>query len=897
MSERERKHTGVLTVSSMVYRLLLRRYPAAMRRSFGDEMLDIFETELRRTLEDRGLSGLPGLWWRTGRDLARPLPRPVHRREGTTGEGRPPRQAADDGVGGGSWIAAAREDLVFAARSLRREPRFTSMVVGVLAIGLALNVVAFAVINAYLLRPLPFPEADRIVAVQNAGALSWNEVDDVFEQAVSWDLDVFTIIGDGRPELAPGAWVTPGFLETYGIRAQLGRTFRADEAGDYGAPVAMISHRLWQQRFAGDPDIIGRIFSAFTSDRPDHAESFTIVGVLSSDFWYTNDYTEVLSPLREDRSVYGGRLRAGLPPATAATRLTEMAALRMERVPADYRVSVELLQERHVASIRPTLLVMQAAVLLVLLIACANAAVLTLVRSTRRERELGLRRALGASGPRLARQLMFEGGLIAAGAAATALGLAVLAIEGGRAGMQARLGLSVPGGLESLGVDGTVVGATVVLTVAVATIFAAVPLLSALPRALASTFAEGSRGGTESLGRRRARNVMVVGEVALSLALLTGAGLMVRSALHLQSQDLGFDPSNVVRGQMGLRQASYPEAADRVAAFDRLRESLASAPGVEEVGLASMGLFTTRFAPRPTEGLGGGDVTRAQAVRWYVGERYFDVMGIELLRGRTLEIDDGLGAEVVAVVSESLAGDLWGEDDPLGAMVRLGADEIPGTAPSEPEPWARVVGIVADVTREVDPEPVGDLYFAYRQAAPNWMNAFVRFRGDPGDVEATLQAAVDVVDSEIPLASVRRIDEVVEEAMQPTRYFAALLAGFSAFALLLAILGLYGVISYAARQRQKVIAIRVALGADRGSVVRLFVREGLAVIALGLVLGTVGGVALGRALESQLFGVRPGDPATHVILATVLALGALAAVWVPARRASTTDPMRVLREE
>lgn len=873
---------GCLKLSEAIYGMALLRYPADLRRRYGDDMRAAFASQARSLVHERGLTGLVILWSRTVKDILRPLPAPL--------PSTPSRRSRESrGLG-------LREDLASAYRSLRRDPRFTLLVVGVLGVGIALNVVAFSVLNAYLLRPLPFPEADRLVQVRNGGALSWRDVDEVFETAVSWDLDVFTIVGDGRPGLAPGAWVTPGFLETYGIQAQVGRTFRLDEAGEVGSPVAMISHRLWQERFGGDPRIVGRTFQAFTSDRPDHAELFTVVGVLPRDFWYMNEYTEVLAPIRDDRAVYAGRLRRDVPPARAGVMLTELAIQRMEEVPPDFRVEVEGMQERHVASVRPTLVVLQVAVLLVLLIASANAAVLLMVRSTRRQRELGLRQALGASGSRISRQLFAEGGLVAASSGAVGLALAVLALSAGGAGVEGRLGLSVPGGAQALFVDGTVLSGTLTLTLIIALTFGLLPVTTSLPRALESLLGEARGDGNESPRRRRARSAMVAAEIALSLALLTGAGLMVRSAVHLQRQDLGFDATGIVKGVMGLRQASYPEPEERVAVFQRLRDALSEVPGVEGVGLASSTLFATRFAGRPIEGMAEGEVARAQAVRWTVDEEYFRVMDMELLRGRPFRTTDVVGSERVAVVSESLARALWGDADPVGRILRMMPLGVPGTE-EEPGEWLRVTGVVADVRREVRPEPMGDIYFSYRQTAPHWMSAFVRLRGEPSDVEEQLQAAVAGVDGEVPLASVERLDEIVDEAMEPTRYLAWLLAGFSAFALLLATLGLYGVVSYAVRQRRKTIAVRMALGADRASVVSLFLREGAAVVAAGLAVGTVGGVALGNVLESRLVGVEPGDPATHTLLALVLGVSALAAVWVPARRAAASDPMRVLRED
>lgn len=887
-----------------LYRLLCLRYPRDLRRRYGREMSSLFEHEAWTALDRAGVRGLAKVWLKTLRDLIRPLPGPI-----ATDSGAPDPVAAgygtrESGARGPTarpparrWIAGLGEDLRFAVRSLVREPRFSGLVVGVLALGIALNTSAFGVLNAYLLQPLPFPESDRLVSVRGAQSVSWTEVDHVFERAVSWDLDVFTIVGVGRPELAPGAWVTPSFLDAYGIQPEVGRAFRPEEAGRDGAPVAMISHRLWQERFGGDPEIVGRSFSAFTSDRPDHAEVFTVVGVLPADFWYLNEYTEVLAPIRVERTVYTGRLHADVPRGRAETMLTELATTRMDEVPPGFGVELVPLKEQHVASVRPTLLVLQAAVLLVLLIACANAAVLLLVRSTRRERELGVRRALGASGGRLARQLLLEGVLIAAAATTVGLALTTWSLRVGGAAVEARLGLSVPGGADALRIDGTVLLGAVLLAVLVGLVFGIVPLVTALRRTSAGSMADVRGGSGESVGRRRFRSAMVAAEVALSLALLTGSGLMVRSALHLQSQDLGFDPTNVVRGMMGLRDATYPDPGDRVAAFDRLRASLASVPGVDGIGTASMGLFTTRFAPRSTEGLSDGVVSRAEAVRWVVDEEYFDVLEIPVLRGRGFTDEDVLDGQEVAVISETLARDLWGDADPVGRDVRVLPFASPGMAPPEPGRWLRVVGVVGDVQRQVGGDPAGDLYLSFRQVAPSWLNAYVRFRSDPGDVEPRLQAAVDAVSSEIPFASARRLDVIVDDAMRPTRYVAALLAGFSAFALLLAIVGLYGVISYAARQRRKDVAIRVALGADRGRVTSLFVRQGVMMVGVGVVAGTAGGLALGRALEGQLHGVSPGDPTTHALIAAVLAVSALVAVWIPARRAAASDPMRVLREE
>ncbi len=896
----------VVRWSAAAYRVALLRYPRWLRERHGADMLELFERLARDRVERGGLRGLVRLAWDTARDLARPVPAPLSRSAADAGgAGRAARRGtgnvAGSMAGGPGRVSGptrgTREDLGFALRSLVREPRFSGLVVGVLAVGIALNTSVFAVLNAYLIRPLPYPAADRLVSVRGWQSVSWTEVEDVFERAVSWDLDVFTIVGQGRSRLAPGAWITSDFLDVYAVRAQLGRTFTPEEDGRGAAAVAMISHRLWQETFGGTPDVIGRSFRAYTSDRPDDAELFTIVGVLPADFWYLNDYTDVLVPIRGERAVYTGRLRPGVSPERAESALTEIAISRMEQVPPDFRVQVLPLQEVHVASVRPTLLVLQAAALLVLLIACANAGVLLLVRAARRARELGVRRALGASGGRLARQLVLEGLLIAVAAGALGAALAHLGLGLVGESLEARLGRSVPGGLQALSIDGTVLLAAAAICGLVGVAFGLVPVFTSGRSRLSSTLAGGGRGGSEPRGQRRARNVMVTAEVALSLALLTGAGLMLQSAVHLQRRDLGFEPSRLVRGVIGLRDASYPTQAERVDLFSRLADRLERVQGVERVAVASTGPFTGTFMPRPVEGLGDREVSRAEAVTWLIDEGYFATMGMPVLRGRGFSVDDAQGGEPVAVVSAALARDLWGSLDVIGRSVRIPPQVMPGMTPPEPGPWRRVVGVVEDVAREVGGSQAGDVYEAYRQAEPLWMSVLIRERPGAVSVVPAVEAAVSELDPEVPLSYVQRIDEAVVRAMAPTRAMAGLFAGFSVFALVLAMLGLYGVIAYAARLRQRDVAIRMALGADRTSVTSLFVRQGLAVVAAGLVVGTLGGYWLGRALESQLHGVAAGDATTHGILALALAATAGVAVWLPARRAAGADPMGVLREE
>jgi putative ABC transport system permease protein len=763
----------------------------------------------------------------------------------------------------------------------------------VLAVGIALNVLAFSVVNAYLLRPLPYPGGERLVAVNTWNALSWTEVSEVFDLAVSWDLDVFTLVGDGRPELVRGAWITPDFLEAYGVEPALGRTLSSDEAGRGGASVAMISHRLWRDRFGGDPGALGRTFRAYMSDRPEEAELFTIVGVLPEDYWYLNDFTDVLVPIREERAVYTARLRPGVGVEEAERYVAALAAGRIENAPPDFQVSVVSLRDQYVRGVRPSILVLQVAVFLVLLIACANAGVLVMVRSTRREREFGVRRALGAGRTRIVRQHLAEGLLVAGLAAVLGVALAGLAIGPTRDLVVERLGRSAPGGIEALTIDGSVVAVTVALTLLVGLLFGLVPLVVSRSRSLTAGLRDGGRGG-DTKHRRRLRDAMVVTEVALSLALLSGAGSMVRSALHLQRRDIGFDPSRVVTGEVGLREASYPDAAERHAFFDRLVARMRELPGVEAAAITAAAPFTNTFETGTVEGEQAPAF--AEAVSGMVGDGYFQAMGIPILRGRDFGPSDDAGSEPVAIVSESLADELWPGQDPLGRGVRDVARSWV-TAPPEPEPFRRVIGVVGDIEREVGGVEGGDVYRPYRQASRLWMDVIARARPGAPPLVPAIEGVLRDLDPEVPLAGVVQLEEAVEAAAAPTRFMATLLSGLSAFAFLLAVVGLYGVIAYAARERRRDIAIRMALGADRSQVVGLFLSSGMAIAAAGVVLGLGGGVVLSRALEGQLHGVRPGDPATLALLAGALLATALAAVWIPARGAARSDPMEVLREE
>ncbi|MBW3535112.1 MAG: ABC transporter permease, partial [Gemmatimonadetes bacterium] len=536
-----------------LYRWLVRLYPPAFRRRFGRAMVEDF----RELVEAEG-AGAAGV--RALRDLARSLP-----------------PAWTRAARGTSWpLAPSRllRDLRFAVRALRRDPGFTLAAVGVLGLGIGAGTAVLGVVNAYLLRPLPYPSSDRLVDIRPALPLTLDEAREVLEIPLTWELDAFTLVGDDRPEQVLGSWVVPGFFEAYGIVPALGRTFRAEEGGEGGASVAILSHALWQRRFGGDPGVLGRTVRAYTSDRPEDAEVFTVVGVLPPDFWFHHAYTDFIAPLRTLNPIYQGRLHRGFSPERAASALTELARGRLPDLEGGGVVEVTPLGERYVADIRPTLMLLSAAVALVLLIACGNVAVLLAVRARRRARELSVRRALGAGRAAVAVQLVVEGLVLACLAGAFGAGVASLALEALGSMVPARLGLPVPGGAAALRVDATVLAALAGVCALTGLVFGLVPLAGAVGEDLVGGMRAGRRRFGATGAGRRSHTVVMAAELALSLALLVAAGLTVRSARHLAAVDLGIDPAGLITAGVTLRERSYPEAAGRVDFHRRLSRAV-----------------------------------------------------------------------------------------------------------------------------------------------------------------------------------------------------------------------------------------------------------------------------------------------------------------------------------
>lgn len=864
-----------MRIRRRIYAALLRLYPPDFRARFGAEMLD----DLDRLLAS-GEQSAVRTWGRVLRDLVRSVPREwsAARREGAGGGG-----------GGGNEVR-------FAARGLLRAPGFTALSVGVLGLGIATAVAVFSAVNAYLIRPLPYPEVDRLVTLRPTPQVNWDEVDDLFEHPVSWDLDAFTLVGGEGPELLRGAWITPGYLEAYGVRPALGRAIRPEEAGDGAASVAMISWDVWQRRYGGDPAVLGTTFSAFTSDRPDDAATFEIVGVLPRDFWFTNPYTEVLAPLRAPQPVYAGRLRHGVSPERAGEELTRRSLAVMESPPPDFRVVATPIADAYLANVRPTLWILLAVAGLVLAAACANAAMLILVRSATRERESAVRRALGAGHGRLVRERAVEGLLIAFPAAALGTALAWAGLKAGAAYVPGLVGRDVPGGAEMLHIDGTVLLVTLIVALATGVLFGVLPLLGGTGRSVRSVLGEGGRGSTDTPRSRRLRTAMVGAELAVSLGLLVTAGLSIRSAVNLQGTDPGFEPQGLILTQLQLRNATYPDREARMAFYDAVAAEARTLPGVTSVGRALRVPFTWGFGAQAVETEGADGVIQSSASLLVADSGYFATMRIPILAGRGFTGDEGRDGPGVILVSERLAGALWPTGGAVGRRLRISPRRNPNGTLGEPGEWATVIGVVGEVRTTFGDDDPMDAYWPLAATPAASLGIVFRVAGE-ARLPSEFGERVRGLDPEVPLSATQTLAEAVDRERAGPRFLAALMSAFSLFTVLLATAGLYGVIGFAVTQRRRDIAVRMALGADRSGVVRLFVRAAVLPIVAGSAAGIFLSVALTQVLASQLYGVGSPDPAMFVVPMALLAGAALLATWIPARRAARTDPMSVLREE
>ncbi|MDX2153196.1 MAG: ABC transporter permease [Bryobacteraceae bacterium] len=792
-------------------------------------------------------------------------------------------------------------DLRLAARNLLRRPNFALLAVLTLAAGIALNVTAASLLEAYLLRSLPYPAAERLHDIRFAAPgempprdldkLDWSRVNHVFEHAISWDLDVFSLLGAPAPEIVRGAWVTPGFMAGLGVQPAIGRAFRSDEFHKGAPQVAIISHSLWQRRFAGDPAILGRRFSAYVSDRPDEAEEFTIIGVLPEGFWHLNRFTAVFAPLRTPNVPYMARLRPSVSTEQAIAAVNAFVRGAMPNLPKDWTSRIYSTHGEYSSRVRPILMVAAGAAGLVLLIACANVAFLLIVRAAARQREVSIRLALGASRGRIAQMLAAEA--LVLGALATSLAFLAVSwtLDTLAPLIESQLGRSAPGGVAaiSLGPAAIAAGAAaLVLTLA----FGLLPILSTWRKDASRDTRSGTRTVSAGVAAAQMRRALIALEVAGSITLLAAAALMVQSTRNMLAADLGIDGEHVAHARIGLRQSAYPDDAAKIRFTTRLLDRLQAIPGVSAASLAVGHAFQ-----EPTEQRVKADAGIMEVGVQRISPRYFDALSQRLIAGRHFTNADRAGSELVTIVSESLARRI------AGSAAQAVGRELTFQPPDDrfvnvaPPGRRTIVGVAADTRQGVRDEQLFDAYLPVLQSPARFLTIYLRTEGDPTGWIAPMAAAVGATDPEMSLDTPGPLHQVIDQEFLRPRFLSSLLGGLSVFAAALALLGVYGLVAFAVKQQEREVAIRMAVGAGPQAIVRLFLKQGTPVLLAGVVAGIAGAVALARGLESQLFGITARDTATLAMSSVGIACAAAIAMLAPTRQATRTDPATLLREE
>ena len=800
-----------------------------------------------------------------------------------------------------------KTDLLYGARLLLRAPGFTLIAVAALAIGIGANTAIFSVINTLLLRPLPYerPEELAIIWEHNiprdrknnvtspGNLIHWREMQQTFVDlsAVGMTFNV-TLTGAGDPEEIPMRLVNASFFPLLGVKPALGRPFTTEEDRP-GSRVVVISDRLWKRRFNADPSILSRGITL-------QGNAYTVVGVMPPGFSFMDKNVDLWLPISlpaEARTPRGrwlagmGRLKPGVTFAQAQQDMERVHAELVRLFPdfnTGWTARVVPLREQLTGAVRPALLVLLGAVAFVLLIACANVANLLLSRATGRQRELAVRAALGAARARLMRQLMAESLVLATAGGAAGLLLAWWALGLLRAVVAERLPIQR---LEVVGIDGWVLGFTVAISLLSGLFFGLVPALTASGTGLSEALKEGGRTGTSSRSRH-ARGVFVVVEVALALILLAGAGLLVRSFVQLMNVDPGFDTDRTITMRVALPGSRYPQAANRVQFFQRLFQRIDVLPGVEAAGanssipLAGPGAATSfEVVGKPAPPRGEEPVADVRVVT----NNYFKAVGTPLLKGRLFNEQDPADSRDRIIINQAMAEKYFPGEDPIGRKVRVSWND---TRDDE------IIGVVGDVrSAGLHEQPRAMTYWPYPRFSYGSMTIALRTAGDPHAIANSVIAIVREQDPALAVADVQTMAEVVAESVAERRLTMTMLGVFAVAALLLAAVGIYGVIAYSVSQRTQEIGIRMALGAQQGDVLRMVVGQAMVLTLAGIVIGGTGAFFLTRLMRDLLFNVRPGDPLTFAAVATLLAVIAAAASYLPGRRAARVDPVIALRAE
>ena len=816
-------------------------------------------------------------------------------------------------IKGGGLMETLVQDVKFGARVLRKNVGFTLVAVLTLALGIGASTAIFSVVNAVLLRPLHYPNAERIVAIQElnekgrrvqvtpANFLDWRAQQTSFEQLAAILTRTTNFSYGDESERLELAMTSANFFEVFGVQPHLGRFFLPEEERAGHDSVVVLSYALWQRRFGGDPSLLNK---SLTLD----GQTYTVVGIAPAGFQYP-DRTEVWIPPYQLVPTLGAQMNierargfgflsavATLKPGVSVKQAHEDMTVITARLRQQYPDTnnnrfnrVVALQTHLVGESTTALLLLLGAVALLLLIACANVANLLLARAASRHKEIAVRLALGATRLRLVRQLLVESIL--------------LALVGGVAGlligwwgvdlMQGLLPANFPRA-QGIGIDLRVLGFTLLVSLGTGILFGLAPALQSTNPDINEALKESARGSSGAPGNR-VRSLLIVSEVALSLVLLIGAGLLFRSFLRLQAVELGFQPEKVLTFSLRPSGANFTQDPQFSAFFDQVAERIRTLPGVDTVGVIN----TLPLVKGPTAGIRIEGAPLTTPDKWpmvnyrSVSPDYFRAVNVPVLKGRAFDAHDNNSSPLVVLVNQSLVRRDFGGEDPVGKRINTG-----GTAPDGQPIWFEIVGVVADVRSvELNTEPVPEIYTSYLQDPFASMSFVVRSSVESGSLVPAVREAVRQVDKAQPVAEVREMEQIVSEVAAQPRFNTLLLSLFAGVALLLAAAGIYGVMSYSVTQRTHEIGLRMALGAQTRDVIRLVVGQCIKLTLAGLALGLVCAFAMTRIMAALLYGVSPTDPWTYACGALLLTAVALLACYLPARRASKVDPLVALRYE
>ena len=807
------------------------------------------------------------------------------------------------------------QDLRYGLRTLLKHRSFTFIAVFTLALGIGANTAMFSVVNAVLLRPLPYNDPARLVTIWEespdrgmyqmpvsfANLRDWVDQNQTFEQISAYTFTNLNLTGAGEPARLLTIRSSANLFSLVGATPFLGRAFLPGEDNEGAARVVILGHTLWRSRFNSDPGIVGKSLTL-------NNQNYTVVGVMPASFQFpvgfgymgkvVNDPIELYVPLaptagesrRGNYSFFAiGRLKSGISIDHARAEMTAIERRLEQQYPegnTGIGISLVPTQEQTVKEIRPALLVLLGAVVFMLLIACANIANLLLARAAARKKEIAIRTALGSNRLRILRLLLTESLMLSLAGGCLGLLLAYW-------GTDILLALApdnIPR-LNEVGVDARVFGFTLAISLITGLLFGLVPAIHAVKPNLNEGLKEGSKGSMGSAAGKRTRNILVAVEVALSLVLLIGAGLMIKSFVRLQQTNLGFNPDQVLTVNLTLSKSRYPEDRQQAAFFQQALERIQSLTGVQSAGATTALPLTLslsgsdfRIEGRPEPEAGKEMIINASSV----SPSYFSTLGISLMKGRDFSDRDNSDAPLAAIINNDLARIYFPGEDPIAKRITF----------DDGESWISIVGMVADTKRVgLDTSTKPEVYFPYLQVPSPSMTLVVRTATEPLSLVGAVKNQIQMVDKDLPLGESKTMQQVLSESKSGRRFNLVLLTVFATVALILAMVGIYGVMSYAVTQRTHEIGIRVAIGAQSRDVFRMVVGEGMILAMIGIGFGLVGAFALTRLMTTMLFGVEPTDPATFITIAALLIGVTLVACYIPGRKATKVDPLVALRYE